>query len=699
MTFFKKHKKLVIWGSIILIVLILGIYAYLRISATLHFTLQSELLATHTPAQLVVETTNNATINVSVQTSINTFHACDSICDYDVAGVYALHNRSERNLVHTFSVTTPEKGFGQQLLYLKSSCKTIPSTFCPSSQKTINQTSLIIVNYALRQDEIAVVESLPTISTILTQATKLVEQIRYTKQIYMLWPLQTVKINDDRELSTELTAITNAWRKNEFIYANRLAQDLQQTTSAYNETTAVATTTLLALITQYNQLQTDIVTFLDNQTIREYVTYAQKYDTTAGTVRQAINRLTTILAQTFIEDLPRSQIVATGAMQFLQNKTQVYLTQKDAATNTIAFARTLLPLIETPLTNLSLNMCDATQALLTHNAWALSSNYTQLSKIDAQTIVQPVNATYLFDITTEFCIEQTPSVQINLDAQLSAKNIKLPLIINLSAPHLATPSAQCYLGSQQIACDTKRTPILFIHGHSFDESNSPQISMAAFSHIQEQLEADGYVNAGELLEQTTGTILAPFTMRASYYYIQQYGVGAYSFEIQKSERIENYAIRLKDIINTMKEMSGSQNITIVAHSMGGLVVREYANLFGMDSIDHAITINTPHQGVTGRTVSICDLLGAAKECEDMTVNSTFLRRLPPVTGQWDVIASTGCQMKEGAGDGVVLVQHSVLSGATHHLVNGTCTDALESDLHTSVLEDPRVYKLIVSILN
>ena len=259
-------------------------------------------------------------------------------------------------------------------------------------------------------------------------------------------------------------------------------------------------------------------------------------------------------------------------------------------------------------------------------------------------------------------------------------------------------------------CEKKSPPILFIHGHLFNDANSPESAMHAFSAIQRLLERDGFVNGGELnltptaLQSDFGRSGAPVTLRSTYYYIRTFGVGSYSVSLQTSERVENYALRLQEIIGIVKARTGSDKVIIVAHSMGGLVARDYVSLFGANDIDKIITINTPHHGVSGKVKKYCTLLGASKECEDMGEGSVFLQRLnaqPQSVPLYD-IKTTGCPMENNAdGDGIVTSESAELKWAKNYEIKGTCTDSLQSSLHTDVLDPehyPELYELLKKIL-
>ena len=188
---------------------------------------------------------------------------------------------------------------------------------------------------------------------------------------------------------------------------------------------------------------------------------------------------------------------------------------------------------------------------------------------------------------------------------------------------------------------------------------------------------------------------AAMSMRATYYNIPSLGLGKYQVTAQKSERIENYALRLREIVDLVKESTGSEKIIIVAHSMGGLVVREYVDLFGTGSLEKVVFVNVPHHGVEGRVEKYCSVIGASKECEDLSVGSVFLSRINskslPSAIPFFNIRSKGCIMDGNKdGDGIVTLENSFLDGAEDIVIEGKCTDSLNSDLHSNVL-NPDLY--------
>ena len=192
------------------------------------------------------------------------------------------------------------------------------------------------------------------------------------------------------------------------------------------------------------------------------------------------------------------------------------------------------------------------------------------------------------------------------------------------------------------------------------------------------------------------------TARVTYYYNFYRNGEEYITITQKSENIETYAIRLAEIISTVKHHTGKKKVNIVAHSMGGLVVRRYLQLFGEDSVDTVVLVGTPNHGVTARTRRLCPIFGESKECEDMAENSVFMKKLndpsaQPKEARIVTIIGHGCLVGEKDGDGVVQSESVVLSYAQNYDVNGSCSDFFGSDFHTELLnidEYPIVYDII-----
>ena len=166
-----------------------------------------------------------------------------------------------------------------------------------------------------------------------------------------------------------------------------------------------------------------------------------------------------------------------------------------------------------------------------------------------------------------------------------------------------------------------------------------------------------------------------------------------------------YMQKVEKRVDEVKQKTGQDKVVIVAHSMGGLVTRQYLYLFGEDSVEKAILVGTPNHGVIGASKDLCGLIGSKRECEDMYQDSLFLKKLnafTPTKTNMYTIAASGCPKYGEEGDGVVSVQSVFLPYANNTLVEGVCTDALQSDLHRALINPdkyPQIYDRIVEILH
>lgn len=357
-------------------------------------------------------------------------------------------------------------------------------------------------------------------------------------------------------------------------------------------------------------------------------------------------------------------------------------------------------------------------------------NYSTLSDSDLASLC-PINRSRIYDASRiSYCTANhsynqklLPDNRLEPYEELDANP---PVTVDSELPYGVPSNLQlcCFRGSCDVCCDvsdncSSNLPVVFVHGHALSKSNSPELSLTAFSQMQERLEDEGYINAGKisddsrlhgLPEMEWGRIDAPVSVRVSYYYVTHFDVGGSGVMTRKTDRIENYALRLKEFIDIIKHRTGSDEVIIISHSMGGLVAREHLRLFGPDDVKVLVTIGTPNHGIEGSIDRYCAVTGAEKECEDMAEGSYFLKRLNDA--QEDGIPGTdvhtirgvGCEMADDRrGDGVVLAENVPLDFATNHVVNGSCSSGFFDDtLHSKLVEPasyPKVYNLVLDILD
>jgi hypothetical protein len=301
---------------------------------------------------------------------------------------------------------------------------------------------------------------------------------------------------------------------------------------------------------------------------------------------------------------------------------------------------------------------------------------------------------------------QFPLVNVSLAPSLPSAPLQ-----SVSLPNISLAAQDCCVRDCTACAAEQHYPVVFLHGHSFADATAPEYNLYAFAPMAFALQEDGYLYAGHLFPRDDlddipyaelQSLPAPVLFTATYYYDSYPEEGTTSFVVQKSESIETYAIRLKEAVDVARHKTGQEKVVLVAHSMGGLVVRRYLQLFGDQNVAAVVLIATPNHGITDRTDELCPLLGGDKECADMKEGSVFLAKLnngkKPSVPVF-VIAGSGC---EGRGyDGVVETESVHLDFANNTVITGTCPSRTVL-LHSLLLEPaeyPAVYEQVRSILN
>ncbi|MBI3034226.1 alpha/beta fold hydrolase [Candidatus Woesearchaeota archaeon] len=277
----------------------------------------------------------------------------------------------------------------------------------------------------------------------------------------------------------------------------------------------------------------------------------------------------------------------------------------------------------------------------------------------------------------------------------------------------------CVLGECRSCCtgpecrnDPKTYPIILVHGHSIGRGSVPEFTAEAFGPLQRALQSEGYLNAGILYPNSSDTIKPgdwglsgkPVSVSVAYYYdIISDQRGGYLLVQRSSHEITVYAVRLKELVDIVKQRTGKDKVIIVAHSMGGLVARSYMQIFGDESVSKLIMIGTPNSGINKTSTKICSFLGEEKECEDMSSGSFFLRKLNDPQNQpqgipvYNIIG-TGCNTEGEDGDGIITARSAYIDGANNYYARGNCSASLQPVLlHVDML-NPEKHPEIMSIL-
>ena len=313
-------------------------------------------------------------------------------------------------------------------------------------------------------------------------------------------------------------------------------------------------------------------------------------------------------------------------------------------------------------------------------------------------------------------VEQKPEgcTQITIHDELSRIDMEQVEVTNVTPTNisfgLSDPKPECCVSGECNSCcedcSDKNYPVVFLHGHSVNEKVDVDYSLDSFNDIQSKLEEDGYINAGAISLYTPekvsdgvwGRFNAPISVKASYYIDVFREQEDYVVVQTKSENIETYAVRVKDIIDTVLERTGKDKVKLVAHSMGGLVARRYIQIFGDDKVEVLVMIGTPNKGISGQVAELCPVIGENLECRDMQRDSLFIKKLNsrenPTIPVYTIIGR-GCMIDGQPSDGIVKAESAALEWTNNTYINGTCKGI--DPLHTEMLnveKYPKVYEVV-----
>ncbi|MDD5086173.1 MAG: alpha/beta fold hydrolase, partial [Candidatus Nanoarchaeia archaeon] len=309
------------------------------------------------------------------------------------------------------------------------------------------------------------------------------------------------------------------------------------------------------------------------------------------------------------------------------------------------------------------------------------------------------------------------NLMINEEIKIIKEKEAMPVEINIEFNEHSLKC--CVFKECEPCCTTKKCindpskfPIVFVHGHSVNKNTAADHSLDVFNKLQKELEKDGYLNAGSITLYASddaspgawGLMQTPVSIKASYYFDVFQEPENYLVVQIKSENIDTYAVRMQEIINSVKHRTGKPKVILIAHSMGGLVSRRYLQIFGEDDVEKLIMIGTPNQGIEGDIAHMCPIIGSRYACRDMLADSLFMNKLnsgnlPDI--ETYMIIGDGCELDGQPSDGTVLVKNARLEGekVRNFVVNGTCEGIKK--LHSKMLDPkihPEVYDIIITAL-
>jgi pimeloyl-ACP methyl ester carboxylesterase len=719
-----KLKHLTI-GTALIILVVIGFFAWL----SLYFYVGDDLILDLNVEQTSFHITNVDTAQARVDVKATGQLFCMTECrialmdagsrDITVES-FNLSRDGERTF--TYALEPGRVGSGQSLYSVVASCRNVKSLLCPTLAPDRRKTALLTVNYRLAADE---------------------EQVK---------PLLRSQIESMlialREADTHLLTINGIIGENPRLHAGSLLANITVLQQQHTDTNLFlegarllwadqSYLSLAALMDEANVTNQSVSRLADASAAVEREILALPATHNGLRDRVAAARAWTgavLLRHAAISADPALAAVIGDALVSADNATIMYASDRFLSYSHLAQAAAdverNITMLDTAMASRLVAVVASGNALVTQERMAacmgnvscnlsgvVPASYANLTSVcdDLNMSVQPgVDTT---DFLALYCVDRTPPspVMTNLAPLiLTMPNVTSSIDVVLQDhAQLCCVFGECRSCCNTAACksDPSTYPVLFVHGHAFNSFNSPEYSLGGyFTKIQQRLQKDGYVDAGILTPTSSvsevepgewGLSGRPVTARVTYYYNFYRSGEDYIIVTQKSENIETYALRLNEIINLVKHHTGKEKVDIVAHSMGGLVVRRYMQLFGEESIGTVIMVGTPNHGITDRTLRLCPVFGESKECTDMSQGSVFMRKINDPSNvpavRMVTIAGKGCAVGTEDGDGVVAASSVPLDTAVNHEVEGVCDDFFKSELHTEMLNIdryPQVYEFI-----
>jgi uncharacterized alpha/beta hydrolase family protein len=713
----EKTKRIVFFAGIGAILAFLFIY-FVGFQAT--FLFSEQLRITTSPVDFQATVTHGEPLLLNYDTQIDTHFSCTPLCTTTLLDlttgntIFSEHYEDAANIADTHELVINEEVGGVKLYSYQVVCRNKRTNLCKSDNSTQMKTALATINHEPTAQQKANILFLQEQITTTKQdlAEKILTINRY--QLNVSFPQDT---NLELTLREEIRQVIKAIEILEAEFKEANIQQVQE------EVDLLPVTNIQVGFDQFVANQENTLS-IHNRTAKATSLYnaKQRDIAIAKTLTTAYDQLEIIEALTAYPTVEELTLV-----EGLLNNVSTYVSTQENQTKTQLQEQ--LTNVEEAITTpeLSCETKEQIQAtIVEHNSAVAQMNNSENLTRHEEALVENIelnytgsNPEFVNKTTSEFAANLSVNIDLSSydlfcnttgEAITEIEVLNLPPAQNITVPQVHLPNNQCCYDNQCQACavNESKRPVLLLHGHAFVESHSAQASISAFGKLQRELD---YINAGQITvtsdleaidNYSWGKFPRPISLRGSYYLVSYYDLGQQVMTTQKKESIESYAIRLKELIDVVKARTGAQQVDIVAHSMGGLVARQYISLFGEENVGYLIMIGTPNHGVTGTVDQFCAVTGAKKECEEMQAGSIFLRRLndqrnQPQSTQYITIAGSGCDMQGNDGDGVSTISSVQLDFATNYIINGTCTDFLQTSLHGDLL-NPDKYPRVVEII-
>jgi len=669
--FISKHKVAIVI-SIIVVSLLLFLFGA-KMILYVNFLLGNDVILGLDVDKEVLFLEKGQQEEVAFETKVTTNPFCKAICEYEFEDISKGVVLEEDNfslipeipLEKEYIISEQNKGSGIELYRFYVECHSVKTFFCHTGEEVVTRSQLLTVKYdlsaenkklkqKLKEDLNLAAESLSELKGKQGLFDSILAELK-TKKVVPEFSAANNRLRSEVESNVmQLESLKDIWVAQEYLTLSSELKKLKLT-ELENESSEI-NNDILNLVYRYNSLVGEIDDL--NNEVNNTI-FANATDEYSEMVAE-FNK------ESFIEDK--------------ENKVEQ-----------------LKNVIKELKSNLTLNL----------NSSCLSCNFTGEICDDIRIANEFLNSTNASNISFEECsTANLTKLELSRITNNASYPIELGIVFEEPLPEC------CIFGKCESCCISEKCkdenyPIVFLHGHAVNKDLSAEYSLEGFNDIQKRLEQDGYLNAGAVTlytlkdtpEGVWGMVNAPFAIRASYYFDIFQEPENYVVVQAKSESIDTYALRLGELIDTIKYKTGKDKVRIVAFSMGGLVARKYLQIYGAEDVDRLIMIGTPNHGIKGGIADYCPLIGESLECRDMDSNSLFINKLNrgklPDILIYNIVG-TGCDMEGQQGDGAVTEESARLDGAKNFVINGTCRSKLmplHLDLRNIDLY-PEVYTII-----
>ncbi len=658
----KKHThKFLIF--LIIVFLIIGVFLFVtRYYLYIKFLFVEDVLVNVETENPYIELNNGETENVSFsfQTTSNVF--CKVECttsfrelnneNYTKTKTYL---RPRDKITTTYQINSNKNGEGLDLYRFDISCNSIKSFLCPTTEFPTKRNSIISVNHTLNKDEKSKKESYEK------DITLLVNQLNYIK-IYSQYFYESLLEINKTTMSLSDTNKTELML-NEIDSSIISLNELQETWGKQN----------------YNEIEIDFREVIKNndKSIKNFEEINDSINNKIDNYNKIILELNDIYINltnidSYIFDNENDSLEVNNTIKNYNNLVKNILFYSNIE-NKIFLLNQFKIKYDENITNLNLKIKNLGK----------NQNAPENSSEILKTELNPIN----FDESKYSLVDFDFSIQPQCC--------------------LFGKCEKCCLNNE---CKNNNYPIIFLHGHQIIKQESPEYSLESLNKLQEKIENYDYLSDGTtsiILDKNDPKILKYFNVTTSFrgsYYYDLFNDPANPVVVSaKSDDIDIYATRLKNLVSVVKEKTGRDKVIIVGYSMGGLVARRYVQLFGEKDVDKIILIASPNKGINKNVAMYCGVLGEANQCKDMKESSVFMNNLNngeiqniPVYN----IIGTGCDTYGEDGDGIVTSNSVFLDFANNFYIDGTCNNFFDP-LHAQIVDPsqyPGTYEKVVEIL-